>query len=307
MQILFLNLIRSIKYGFQNFIRNVFLTVSTTVVMVLTLFGLGFFIIVNQLSSDAIEMVQNKVDISINLKDDVKQKQIEEFQSYLTDLENVETVEYRSKKEAKERFEQNFKDFPGVQKSFQILDKNPLPASVVVQANNTGEYQQIVQQIKQTKYQDALVKDVSYNKDKTKDIVSRLTKIINWIQRLQILIMVTLGFLAVALTYNSIRLALYSYRTEIEIMRLIGASNFQIKAPFVIQGILFGVFGTIISSLILFAIVLSLPPGIERFFDTNLTTYIRQNAVLIVVIQLAVGILLGAGSSAFAINRYLKV
>jgi len=307
MQTMFLHLLRSIKYGFQNFVRNVFLTVSTTIVMVLTLFGLGFFLIVNQLSSNAVDEVENKIDIPIYLAEDVKKDKAKEFQSYVQNLANVKSTKFVSEKEALEDFKTTYKDYPDILDSINILNENPLSVTIVVQAENIRDYDGIVDQIKRSQYAGSVVKEINYEKSSTKRIIDRLTRILDWVQNLQFVVMILLAFLAIAIPYNTIRLTMYSYRNEIEIMRLVGASNMQIKGPFLVEGVLFGVFGTIISATLLFTMVLSLPEGVGDFFSTNISSYVQQNALMIVSAQLAVGILLGAGSSALAINRYLKV
>ncbi len=306
MQILFLNILRSIKYGFQNFVRNVFLTISTTIVMVLTLFGLGFFIIVNQLSSNAVDVVESKIDIPIYLTEDVKEEKAKEFQSFVDGLDNVKSTKFVSKEDALDDFKKTYEDYPDILDSINILNENPLSVTIVVQAENIRDYDGIVEQIKNSQYSGDVIKNINYEKSSTKRIIDRLTRILSWVQNLQFVVMGLLAFLAIAIPYNTIRLTMYSYRNEIEIMRLVGANNMQIKGPFLVEGVLFGVFGTIIGATLLFVMVLSLPEGVGDFFSTDISSYVQRNALMIVLIQLAVGVLLGAGSSAFAINRYLK-
>ena len=89
MDLFFSTIIRSIKYGFQNFGRNIFLSIATTSIMVLTLFGLGFFMVINQISSDALSGIQARVDISVYLKEGLEESQVNDFISYVKSIEGV--------------------------------------------------------------------------------------------------------------------------------------------------------------------------------------------------------------------------
>jgi cell division transport system permease protein len=305
----FTNIIRSITYGFQNFGRNLFLSIATTSIMVLTLFGLGFFMVINQISSDALTSVQNKVNISIYLKDGIEQVKIDEFQSYVKGIEGVREVDLVTKEEALEKFKETYKDNPSIIQSLQVLDTNPLPVTLVIQAENSKFYQQINDNLLASQYKDTVIQETDFQKSTSKEIIDRLNKIISVTRNVGISVIIVLATIAVLITYNTIRLTLYSYRQEIEIMRLVGASDSQIKGPFFVEGMLFGIFGTFMSFLILFIIVLAISGPITAFVGgaQSPSSYVLGNAFAIIGVQLAVGIALGVGSTLIAINRYLKV
>jgi cell division transport system permease protein len=278
--------------------------------MVLTLFGLGFFMVINQISRDALVGVQNKVNISIYLKDGIEQTQIDEFQGYVKGIEGVREVDLVTKEEALDDFKETYKDNPSIIQSLQVLDSNPLPVTLVIQAENSKFYKQINDNLLASQYKDTVIQgtDLEENSN-SKEIIDRLNNIISVTRNVGISVIVVLATIAVLITYNTIRLTLYSYRQEIEIMRLVGASDSQIKGPFFVEGILFGIFGTFISFLILFIVVLTISGPITSFVDgaQPLSNYVLSNAFVIIGVQLAVGIALGVGSTLIAINRYLKV
>jgi cell division transport system permease protein len=278
--------------------------------MVLTLFGLGFFMVINQISSDALTSVQNKVNVSIYLKDGIEQSQIDEFQNYVKGLEGVRETDLVTKEEALDKFKETYKDNPSILQSLQVLDTNPLPVTLVIQAENSKFYQQINDNLLASQYKDTVIQgtDLEDNSN-SKEIIDKLNNIIRVTRNVGISVIVVLATIAVLITYNTIRLTLYSYRQEIEIMRLVGASDTQIKGPFFVEGILFGIFGTFISFLILFIVVLAISGPITSFVDgaQPLSGYVLSNAFVIIGVQLAAGIALGVGSSLIAINRYLKV
>lgn len=306
-----LEIYRSIKYGFQNFGRNIFLSIATTSVMVLTLFGLGFFMIINQISNQALTSLQSKVDINIYLKEPLDQTELQNFNEYVQQIPQVLSSEIIDKEKALEIYKERFKENPVLIDSIQFLDTNPLPVTLIIQAKNSENYNEIWETIKQYPKFNETVESSDYSDDKNiaKETIEKLNQIINTTRSVGLVVIIVLSVIAVLITYNTIRLTMYSYRNEIEIMRLVGASDSQIKGPFLIEGILFGVFGTFISFLILFLVVFFISEPVNNFIPGSnpLSEYLFNNILFIVGIKLIVGIILGIGSSIFAINRYLKV
>jgi len=309
MDLFFSTIIRSIKYGFQNFGRNIFLSIATTSIMVLTLFGLGFFMVINQISSDALIELQNRVDVSVYLKEGLEEAQVNDFVNYVKVIEGVKETNLITKEMALEKFKEIYKDNPSIIQSLQVLDENPLPVTLTIKAESSNFYQSINDTLLASEYKESVIQDTDYQKSTSKEIIDRLNNIIKVTRNVGISVIVVLAIIAVLITYNTIRLTLYSYRQEIEIMRLVGANDTQIKGPFFVEGILFGVFGTFISFLILFIVVLLISSSVKGFISGSqpLNEYVLNNAFLIISIQLVVGIILGVGSSLIAINRYLKV
>ncbi|NBP55820.1 ABC transporter permease [bacterium] len=309
MDLFFSTIIRSIKYGFQNFGRNIFLSIATTSIMVLTLFGLGFFMVINQISSDALSGIQARVDISVYLKEGLEESQVNDFISYVKSIEGVRETNLITKEMALEKFKETYKDNPSIIQSLQVLDENPLPVTLTVKAESSDFYQSINDTLLASKYKESTIQETDYQKSTSKEIIDRLNNVIKVTRNVGISVIVVLATIAVLITYNTIRLTLYSYRQEIEIMRLVGANDTQIKGPFFVEGVLFGVFGTFISFLILFVVVLLISQTITSFISgaQSPSEYVLNKSFLIIGIQLTVGIILGVGSSLIAINRYLKV
>jgi cell division transport system permease protein len=277
--------------------------------MVLTLFGLGFFMVINQISSDALRGIQDRIDISVYLKEGVEETQINQFIDYVKGIEGVKETNLITKEMAMDKFKEIYKDEPSILQSLQVLDTNPFPRTLTIKGENSQFYQSINDTLLASEYKDTVIQQTDYQKSTSKDIIDKLNKIISVTRNVGISVIVVLATIAVLITYNTIRLTLYSYRQEIEIMRLVGASDSQIKGPFFVEGILFGIFGTFISFLILFIVVLAISGPITQFVDGSQppSSYVLGKAFEIIGVQLVAGIALGVGSSLIAINRYLKV
>lgn len=315
MKVLFLHIIRSIKYGLQNFGRNIFLSIATTSVIVLTLFGVGFFLIINQITSQALTVLQNQIDINLYISDTAAEEKIDEFAQYIRDTENVVEVRVISKEEALELYKQQNENNPELIAVFNFLDTNPLPVTIALKARESRYYNQISQDIKAFSQYGEVVDSSDLDNPRSQGVIDRLNSVISTSRSIGITVIVILAIIAILITYNTIRLTMYSYRSEIEVMRLVGASDIQIKGPFLVEGILFGLFGTIISFFILFIVVLSISSPVNDFINpTNdvaitgsLFDYLVNNLAFIILLKLAVGTTLGVGSGLVAINRYLKI
>jgi len=119
---------------------------------------------------------------------------------------------------------------------------------------------------------------------------------------------IVVGVIAILITFNTIRLTIYSHRQEIEIMRLVGASNWYIRMPFIVEGIIYGVCGVVAASLVMYPLLGWLSPRVSGFIPgSDVMGYFQANMLIIVLIQLAVGVGLGVVSSGIAVRRYLKV
>lgn len=308
MKVFALNILRSTKYGLQNFGRNIFLSIATTSVLMLTLFGVGFFLILNQISHQAIESVQDQVDINVYMADDTTEEDISRFRQYLEEDEKVASAEHITKTEALKIYRERFEDNPALISSLNVLDSNPLPDTIRVLAEDSKNYNDIWERIQSYENFDSHIESSDYERRPSRNMIANLNSYISTGQTIGITVITILGIIAILITYNTIRLTMYSYRNEIEVMRLVGANDMQIKGPFLVEGILFGIFGTIVSFLILFLVVLSIAEPVNQFIPGQmLDVYMMNNIVFILGLKLIVGITLGAGSSLIAINRYLKV
>ena len=142
---------------------------------------------------------------------------------------------------------------------------------------------------------------------KNKEAIDTLTNIIHAVERSTFIAMIVLVAASVLITFNTIRLAIYTTREEISVMRLVGASNTFIRGPFMLQGIMYGIAAGVLALLILYPIVLWIGPETEAFFQFNLFTYFVSDFLRIFGILVGSGIALGMVSSMLAVARYLNV
>ncbi len=299
-------LYRIIRNGFMDFFRNIWLSIATTSIMVLTLFTVSVLIVLNVLGNAAIDAVQEKVDISVYFKSEVSSDQIIALKNKLEQEEDIKSVEFISKEEALRRFKERHKDQPMILQSLQELETNPLEASLIIKATMPTNYPAIVQKLEDSQEKD-LFRKITYEDNKL--VINRLSYWTSNIRRIILFITAVFALIATLVMFNTIRLNIYSFREEIEIMKLVGASNSFIRGPFIIEGVMYGIAGCIITSLILYPILYFLGPKIQNVFpetEFNLFRYFLANWYYLLLIQAFFGIFLGIVGGFIAIKRYLK-
>jgi len=294
--------------GFVNFWRNSWLSLTTTAIVTLTMLVISALVILSFLGNITLDSIQDKIDISVYFKTSVSEKEILVVKERLENLSEVKGVEYVSREQALERFKKEHQDDALVLDSLKG-DDNPLPASLEIKAENPGQYELITQALEDPFYKPLIAEDgISYYQNKAK--IDRLASITTFMRRMGL--GVSLGFIVIALlvVFNSIRVTIYTRREEIEIMKLVGASNWYIRWPFVLEGVMYGVFAMVISFLVVIPLVYYLSPQVLNYLggeESGLISSFWRSILVLGIFQFVVGILIGTLSSLLAIRRHLKV
>lgn len=296
---------RGIKSGARNFFRNGWLSVATISIIVLTLFIINTVFIITVVANKTLEDIQQKIDVSIYFKSDADERSAKSLTEMVRNMPEVSDAKYISKDEALQIFKEKHTQDEIILKSLEELG-NPLQPSMSVKMRKPNAYQGILDKIRASEYNN-LVSDVDYYSEK-KPIIERLNNIIQTIRKVGILVICVFAVIAVLVTFNSIRLTMYNYRREVEIMKLVGANPWFIRLPFIVEGMMYGFFAAWVSTLLFYpfvyfssAYIVSVVPNVD------VISYLNNNALEIVTIQIISGIFLGAISSLIAIRKYLKV
>src|SRR3990167_4820932 len=296
---------RVFNVGWTNFKRNTYLSMGTTGVMILVLFLFSGLMSLNYLSSQIISSLEEKVDVSVYFKNDASEEEITKVKSDLELLGTVKNVEYVSKDRALSEFKERHAGDTLVQDSLAELDENPLQASLNVKADDSSQYASIVTFLEGNKFR-SLVDKINFYENE--QVIKRVLSISRGLRNWGFLLTMALGLIAVLVTFNTVRLTIYSQKQEIEIMRLVGGSNWHIKAPYLVEGGLYGALAAIIVAATFYPMVYFISPKIETLMPgVSLMSYFVSNVFQFVPLIFFVGILLGVTSSFVAIRRFLKV
>lgn len=303
---MFLSLIRIIKFSLQDISRNIWLTIATITILVLALLSVNTLLTVDVLSRHAIGAVKEKVDISLYLKADASDEQIASLRTQISQMSKVKKVLYTSKADALRYFREKNKDNPEVLSALRELGRNPLSPSLVIAPNNVEDAPQLINEIKQIDSDIIESRDFADNTS----ILEKINDITKKISEIGLFIISIFIFTSMLVAYNSIKVAIYTHRREIEIMRLVGASNNFIYMPFVLSSIIYAFLSVLIIVILFYPFLGILQPYLEVFFmdyNINIIDYFINNFWVIFGLQfIAVSIISGL-SSWLAIRRYAKV
>jgi len=299
------NLKRIFKTAWQGMKRNNWLSIACILMMTLSLLIFSSILIFNHTTNNLISSLKEKMDISIYFKTDVPEEDILKIRDQLLSHEAIQSIGYVSKDEALKAFKERSQYNPTIQKALDVLGENPLAASLNIKAKNTKDYNTIIDSIKSSSFNDKLITvDLAENQK----IVSRVDLMVKAIKMLSLLAVIVLAGLSFIIGFNTIRMAIYSLKEEIEIMKLVGASNWFVRGPFLLEGALQGLFASLITTIIFSALILALGTRIENFIPgIGLSVYFWSHFWFIFFLQTAFGIFLGIISSFWALNHYLKI
>ncbi len=298
-------LFRVIKSGWQSFVRNYWLSAATVAVMILALFVIAGLTLFNVMTQAVVKNLEGRVDVSVYFNKDTDETKVLQVRQELVDLPEVKSVEYVSQDEALKRFQERHKDNEILLQSLQELDQNPLEASLNIKAHSAIQYENISNYLAQDRFK-GLIDKINYKQNQ--DIINRLTRLTGNIQMGGLIISLFLGLLAVLVSFNTVRLTMYTWRDEISVMRFVGASNWFIRGPFLVEGALYGITAAVTTIILIFPMLYFISPKITNFLpEVDLLYFYQVNFWQFLFLLFGIGILIGGVSSLIAIRRYLRV
>lgn len=301
-----ISFLRIIKTGCVNFVRNLWLSVAATMVMTITLVIFSTLFLLFAITNYSISSIQNTVDISVYFKNGLAEEKIKILQDELSANEKIKSVKYVSASEAFEIFKKKHENDLLITQSLNELTENPLPATFNVKAYNLEDYPQIAELLKQDKYLEVVAK---VNFEDNRVIIDRLNKILKFIISFGIGLMAVFALIAILVISNTIALTIYNRKEEVEIMRLVGATNWYIRGPFMTESLLYALLATFICSILFLPVFIKVLPKIAQYVSPQVTLFNQNifNFWYLVLSLLAISILLSVFSTFLAIRKYLKI
>lgn len=304
---LWISLKRIFKSGFINFWRNSIVAIASILVLTVTLFVIGSLILGTTFLNRTLENIQERVDISVSFRADAPERTILDLKSSLELLPEVRDVTYSSRDQELKAFKERHKDNALLMQSIDEVG-NPFGARLSILANDPSQYEAIARFLNnyesESPNQQAIIDQISFKKD----IVDKMVSIIGTSRKIGLAISILLILMSVLVTFNTVSLAIYSSREEISVMRLVGATNFYIRGPFVIEGMISGMIASFIALILLYPSTIWIKNATASVYGgVNLVSFYVTNFGQIFLVLLVSGILLGLVSSYLAIRRYLRV
>lgn len=301
---------RIFKSGLVDFWRNGIVSLSSVLVMVVALFMIGGTILLSAYFGATLTQIEDKIDINVYFHTSTDEADVLSFKKSLESLPEVVSVGYVSKDQALQTFKERHENDELTLQALNELSDNPLRPVLNVKAKDPSQYENIAKFLESksllTENGANIVDKVNYNDNKL--VIDKLTRIIGGVQKLGVVATIFLIIISILITFNTIRLAIYTAREEISVMRLVGADNRYIRGPFIIEGMLYGVVSSVITVGMFYPITLWIKNNTASFYGgIDLFQYYVANFWQILSIILASGVALGAIASFFAVRRYLNV
>jgi cell division transport system permease protein len=264
--------------------------------------------------------VKDKVDINVYFTLEAEEADILSLQKDLKSLQQVAGVEYISRDQALEDFKVRWQKNALIMQGLEEIGENPFPASLNVKAKDPSQYGSISTFIREQDPKDSsgtpIIDKINYEDNKL--VIDRLGSIIPTVEKAGIFISILSVIIAIIVVWNTIRLIIYASRDEISVMKIVGASNFFARGPFVVSGVIYGIVSGLITLVILAVLSYWGDQLILRFAGIDVASnfelivnvfsaYFMKNFGQIFLLIMSVGIILGGVSSYVAARRYLKV
>lgn len=291
---------RSIRDAFKSVVRNFSLSIASVSCITITLVIIASALLISENVKNFTDEIVSDVTIVAFLDSDIDEIGVMSFEDELSKLNNIETYSYKTKAQVREEMIKENETFSDILSNWDDED-NPLKDTYTIKVKDVNDIGKTADEIKKI----AGVSTVQYGEG----LVEKLVGVFEAIQKITIIAALALIIVTVFLIINTIKLTIFSRKREISIMRLVGASNTRIKLPFVVEGILLGIIGSIIPILIIIFGYTSLYDYFGGQLFSPIIKLVKPMPFVLYtsVIVLLVGMIVGMFGSSRAVRRYIKV
>lgn len=301
-----LSFLRIIKFSFQDILRNIWLSIVTITILTLALFSINILLTVKLISENAVSAVKEKINISLYFKADASEATILDVRQRVEVMDDVKSTVFIPKNIALDNFRNNNKNNPEILNALKELGKNPLSPSLIITPKDFDNSAHLITVLKMLESDAIESRDFS-NNSVILEKINFISARVNEIGLFLILIFILTSLLVV---YNAIRVAIYTHRQEIEIMRLVGASNFFIYTPYLFSAFIYALVSIFVIIISFYPFLTILQPYLEVFFtgySVNILTYYVDNFLLIFGLEFLAVFLITLLASLLAARKYAKV
>jgi cell division transport system permease protein len=301
-----LSFARILKFSFQDIARNIWLSIVTMIILILALFTVNMLLVVKVVGQTATDAVRQKIDVNLFLKVDSTEDKILALKSKISNFNEVKEVRYISQDDALKEFKEKHADNPQILEALNELGENPLAPSLIIKPTNLDAFDNLVSQLNTI---DSNIIE-SRNFTNYKLMIDKINGITDKVSEAGMILSLIFIFISILVIYNSVRVAIYTHRREITIMRLVGASNGFVQMPYLLSSIFYAFISTLFVMAVFYPFLTLLQPYLETFFvgyNVNLLNYFLENMLAIFGAQFLVTSTIGVVASFLAVNKYSKV
>lgn len=301
------SLLRLFKFAFQSVLRNFWLSFVTTSVLVLTLLTVNMLIAMNVLADATIKSIQDKVQVEVYFNPGTSEDIQKSVHGYLSALPQVKDVAVVPEEQSLEAFKTLHADDPEVLAALEEVGGNPIGDSLLISANNPEDFEFILAALDSSPEYTSYIKEKNYADHKA--VIERLSGFSDKVKLGGLGLAAFFALISVLIVFNTIRVAIYVHRDEIAVMKLVGAQDWFVRGPFLLEAIFYSAAATALMAGVIALILKFLEPQIRSFFagvDVGLATFYWDNALVIFGTQFLALAALSMITTLFAMRKYLK-
>jgi len=297
--------LRILKFAFQDLGRNFSLSFMTVFILVLMLLSVNTLWSLDVLTKAAVEAVKKQIDISIYFVPEATDKNVNEIKSYVGMFPEVTNIKLQSKEDVLASFREQHKLQKEALDALDELGKNPFGPTMIVKTKEPKDYKKIIDALNVPEYEN-LIEAKSF--DNHEDAIERLQNITNRIEKIGFGLTILFALISFLIIFNTIRVAINTQRMEINIKRLVGASNWFIRGPYFVESLVFTILSVACTMAIVFLGLRWIDPYLAVVLPNgfSLTNYFQSNMLMLFGAQALAVLLLTILSSGLAMRKQLK-
>jgi cell division transport system permease protein len=270
------------------------------------LISVSFLGFINVLTLEAVEIVKDKIDISVYFKPEVTPQKVQAILKKLQTMPEIQNIRYLSREDSAKLLLEKHKEDVVIKKSLTELGNNPLGDTLIIKATQLSYYPLILTALEQSQYK-PLIQEKDFNDHQ--QFLNKINIVTKRIKEVVLLVSAVFAGIAVLIVFNTIRIAIYTHSEEIGIMKLVGAGNWFIRAPFLWEAVLYALFGTLLTGILLYPILKVIDPYVMSFFENSfsLVAYYVSHFFTLALWHFIGILILAVLASSLAVGRYLNV
>ena len=301
-----LSLLRVIKFAFQDMARNFGLSFMTVLILVLMLLSINTLVVINVLTGEAVRLIKDQIDVSVYFSYDATDKEIQEIKSYTQSFPEVVNIDYFTREQVLEQFKTQHGDDKDVLAALSELNENPLGATMVIRTREPKDYAKIISALNVPEYEN-IIEAKSFGD--TEKAIGRVHTITTNVEHFGYALSVLFAIIAFLIIFNTIRVAIYTQRIEIGIKKLVGATNWFVRGPYLVESLFFTCLSVAVTAAVVYFALRFLEPYVMVVFQKTgiLTNYYLSHKMQLTGLQFIAVLFLTIFSSLLAMRRYLRV
>ncbi len=301
------SILRVNTFAMQNIARNAWLSFVTLSIFIITLVTVNTLLTINVITDATLKDIESRVDVTIYFTPETTEDLVKNAEGYAQSLTQVKTTEYVSSEDALTRFQEKHSDDTVILSALDEVGENPFGPALVIQAQSTEDFPFILEAMATPEFAPFILEALD---EDHQEAINSIKTVSDRIRLVGLVLALFFGVISMSIVFNTIRMAIYVHRDEISIMKLVGANDWFVRGPFLVEVLYYSVIATVIVASGLFVTLRTLEPKLAAFFasgELQLFGYFLDHGIVIFGAQFLGILVLSMFTTLLAMRRYLKV